>query len=177
MKLYRPQELADWCRRASTLLDNDGGERSPESVPRAAKELCAAAEGISLEAAEIDAKCQARNDLLRDIIDSLKEVGFFVADPYFENESQPEGDVVIQARRAGEEVVAKVNLTDEVKSVWSGIEGEHCKTAFHDYVESMASRGANVSPTRADLRERPISIRKGAKDIPRGEEHERGSHQ
>jgi hypothetical protein len=113
--------------------------------------------------------------LLGDVIASLQEIGFFVSDPYYENPDDPSGPVVIKAARGSETVTASVDLSEMVRSVWGGVEDERCKDAFFEYVDRMKDKDVEVTPTRADLRERPILKQQGAKDLPRSAGRQAGA--
>lgn len=164
---FRAADAAAWLQRSEALLrETTGGAGMPTCLARA-EALNAEAEALHREAGEIKGKFDTRNELLNDIIASLKEIGFFVYDPHYEKPQDPSGPVIIKAVRGDEEMTASVDLSETVKSVWNGIADDRCKESFFDYVDQMKSRGVDVKAQRDDLRERPILKRKGANELPR----------
>ena len=105
----------------------------------------------------------------------MKEIGFFVHDPQYENPADPTGPVIIKAVRGDEEVTTSVDLSETIKSVWNGLADERCKDSFFDYVEQMKAKGVEVKPHREDLRDRPILKQKGANELPRSATREKGT--
>ncbi len=108
-------------------------------------------------------KFNTRNELVSDIIDSLKEVGFVVDDPQFADPANPSGVVLLVANRGSERMEASIDLSDEIHSTWNNLSEEHCKTAFFDYVDAMSSKGVKVKPHREDLQNRPIKRQQALK--------------
>ena len=131
------------------------------------------AESIASEAGEIADMFHARNSVITDIIESMKELGFFVQDPAFANVDQPGGAVVIQASRGGQTMTAQVDLNAQVQSEWQGVNGNYCTDAFFDYVKAMDKRGVEI--TSADPTLVPRLLVKGEREIPTQDKRSKGS--
>lgn len=163
---FQKTESSDWSRKHASTMD-DSDRLSETELLEQTQTLVRQAKEIHEKAGELAAKFNTRNELLGDIIASLKEVGFVVNDPTFENDANPSGAVRLVATRGNERMEASIDLSEEIRSTWDNVSDEHCKTGFFEYVDAMANKGIKVSPHRDDLRERPIRIQKGAKDLPR----------
>lgn len=162
---YQGHEAQNWATRAKQFMSEfESGDSS--AGEQTAQRLILDARQIHAQAGELRGQFATRNELLRDVVSSLEEIGFFVADPYFENADNPAGAVIVRATRGSETMTASIDLSDTIKSVWDGIPDETCKEAFFDYVEGMARKGVKIEPLRADLHSRPALLRKGAKDLP-----------
>ena len=136
--------------------------------------LAAEGQAIHDRAGETQARFDTPNELLRDVIASLQEIGYFVSDPQLADPNDPAGPVVLKATCGSETVTTTVDLSDAIKSVWDGQELEHCKGTFFDYMDAMKARGVSVEPERADLRERPILKQKGMNELPTSGNHTEG---
>jgi hypothetical protein len=163
---FEPSNLEGWILECNLLVDpssvlsEDGFQRQAIRLVERAKEMQKTAE-------EKSAKFNTRNELLADVIAALKEIGFSVADPRFDNPQDPGGSVVIVASRGNERMEARIDLSNQIRSTWDEISGEHCKNSFLDYVDAMNSRGVQVKAERDDLQSRPKQIQVNAKDLPR----------
>lgn len=159
-----------WTRTADSFLAEDPQTGSFEDALGSVENACREAQRLHDEAGTRQADFTARNELLRDVMDSLKEIGFFVGDPAYADPSDPAGPVLVKATRGPEVMTASIDLSQMVHSVWDGLEDEHCKASFFEYVERMKTRGVEVQAERADLRHPPMLKRQGAKDLPRGQQ-------
>jgi len=169
VKDFRPAQLSDWRNAANSILaDSNAGHPMTEIEDRC-NTVLTQAKHIFDEAGELKGKFDTRNELLTDIIASFKEIGFHVGDPFFEHPDDPTGPVILKATCGSETVTASIDLGTTVRSVWDGVETEQCKDAFFDYVDRMKQRGIDVDPERADLRERPKLLQKGANELPRSQ--------
>ncbi len=157
-----------WTTRRLDLF-KDAGLRNDKTYKMEVDTLVENAKEIHARAGERAVKFNTRNELLADIIASLKEIGFSVNDPKFENDADPGGVVVLVATRGRERMEASVDLSDEIRSTWDHVSGEHCKTAFFEYIDAMGKKGLEIKPHRDDLQSRPIQRQKGAKDLPRSQ--------
>ncbi len=162
---FHSVEAKQWDTQCRSLLDSKN-ELDIEQFELQARNLIDQAKEIHANAGQTACKFESRNELVSDIIASLKEVGFVVADPRFSDPQNPSADVLLVATKGSERVEASINLNDEVQSTWDNVTEEHCKTSFFDYVDAMAAKGMTVSPDREDLRTRPITKQQGAKDLP-----------
>ena len=166
VQTFQASEMKAWQDRAEKLLaDHTAGVPEQDILARA-DEIHQEATRIHEEAGQRQGKFEARNHLLRDIIDSLKDVGFYVSDPRDEDPSDPMGPVIVRAARGSEEMTASVDLAETVKSTWKGLSEEHGKSAFFDYVDRMKDRGVEVTAACPDMQHRPILRQKGAIDLP-----------
>ena len=109
---------------------------------------------------------EVRNKLLSTTIEALKSLGFFVSDPEFANAADPLGNVILTANRGAERVVLSVPLQGDVQSDWQGVAEGPCKDGFFEFMDKLEDGGFPCKPTRPDLQQRPILIRKGAKSLP-----------
>jgi hypothetical protein len=167
VRTFQASVMKAWQDRAEKLLAEHTAGTVGQDILARAEEIGREAKRIHEEAGERQAKSEARNQLLRDIIDSLKEIGFFVSDPSYQDPNDPGGPVILRATRGAEEMTASIDLSETVRSVWNGLEEQHCKSAFWEYMERMRERGVEIVAKRPDLRERPILRQKGALDLPR----------
>ena len=142
---------------------------SASTVAATLQSLTTEAKAIHTQAGESAMQFTTRNELLSDIIGSLKEVGFVVDDPEFEDASNPAGPILLVATRGQERMEATVDLSDHIRSTWNNLESSHCASSFREYMDRMQHRGIEVLPDREDLRQRPIEIQKGALDLPRSQ--------
>ena len=157
-------DAAAWQARAEAAVADFAAGRGVLAQCHA---LAAEAEAIHDRAGTVQGQFATRNELLADVMASLKEIGFHVDDPFFERPDDPTGPVVLKATLGTEQVVAHVDLGDHVRTVWDGVEADHCRGTFFDYMDRMKSRGVDVTPDRADLRERPALLSKSANELPR----------
>lgn len=148
---FKPREASDWRKEVQILEGNLSRNILTNQSIEKCRALQQQAESIFQEAGAAKAKFEARNTLLRDIIDSMKEIGFFVADPRFERPDDPCAPVIVVARRGSEEMTASVDLSNAVQSTWDGITESGCRDGFFAFVERMKARHASVAPTRPDL--------------------------
>lgn len=162
VKTFAAADVADWNRRVATLPSGE----SPAFVAEA-DALAAQARAIHDRAGETQARFDTRNELLRDVIASMQELGYFVSDPQFADPADPASPVVLKAVLGSDVITTTVDLGSMVKSVWDGQEHEHCKGEFFTFMDAMKSRGVVVTPQRDDLRVRPILKQKGANELPR----------
>ena len=163
---FQSTESLNWSKQLASSL-NDIGPSDQNQILTQAESLIKQAQQIHDKAGELAAKYNTRNELIGDIIASLKEVGFVVNDPIFRDINDPTSGVVLVASRGNERMVADIDLSDEIRSTWDNVSNEHCRTGFFAYVDAMSKKGVEVNPHREDLRQRPIRIQKGAKDLPR----------
>jgi len=168
VKQYLANESGEWNRKAEVILSAYlSGANVPPAVS-SAKDIVQEAQALHNQAGSLREQFNTRNELLADMISSLQETGFFVSDPQYEDSANPCGAVILRATRGGQSVVASIDLTDTIKSVWNGIEDNQCKDAFFRYVDQMKLKGVVVEPERADLRDRPQLLQVDAKLLPRG---------
>ena len=143
---FGSERLAAWLNSTSSLLNvekvSDNTKQRLESVQLSILE----AERIEAQAIETSERYERRNSLIKDILDSLQEVGFFVEDPKWVDPARPELPVLIRATRADQTMIARVHLNCAVESDWLGVHGEHCTDAFFHYVQQMNLRGVQVTP-------------------------------
>jgi hypothetical protein len=159
--------VGEWRKRADAVLAKSEIGSSATEIHGACETILYDAQRIFDEAGDLKGKFDTRNELLADIIASFKEIGFHVSDPFFEHPDDPTGPAILKATCGSETVTASIDLGTTVRSVWDGVESEQCKDAFFAYVDRMKHRGVEVEPERADLRERPKLLQKGANELPR----------
>jgi hypothetical protein len=165
---FERPNLESWTSDCDHLLD--GLSSSPcRDLREHANSLVDRAKQLHLSAGEKASKFNTRNELLNDIIASLKEIGFLVTDPRFDNPQDPGGTVVLVAMRGNERMEAKIDLSNQIKSTWNEISEEHCKSSFFQYVDAMSARSVEVKPDRDDLQARPERIQVNAKSLPRNQ--------
>lgn len=159
-----------WRAAADACLAEDASTATFTETLDSLENMCREAQRLHDEAGTNQAEFAARNDLLRDVMDSLKEIGFFVGDPTYAIADDPAGPVLLKATRGPEMMTASIDLSQAVHSVWDGQEDEHCKATFFEYVERMKARGVDVDAERSDLQEPPRLKQQGAKELPRGQQ-------
>lgn len=163
---YQSSESLDWQHKAAGLLEHYSSGTKLDAILDSIEQLVAEGKQIHSLAGERKAQFATRNEILADIVSSLQEIGFFVADPQYEDCDNPAGAVLVRATRGNETMTASVDLSDTIKSIWNGVADKKCKDAFFSYVESMSKRGIAVDPLRSDLQDRPTLLEKGAKELP-----------
>ncbi len=131
----------------SQTIQTGGDQQHLTSVQQAVLE----AERIETEAIDITEKFEQRNSVLKDIIESLQEVGFFVQNPEYVDPTRPDLAVIIRANRADQTMEAKVDLNAAVESDWQGVHGMYCTNTFFDFVKQMNARGINISSDNPQL--------------------------
>ncbi len=168
------KEFHDWRKSTEqTIAMMVSATSSIETLTRL-QEATRQAEKLELKAGEVSDKFFTRNAVITDIIDSLKEIGFFVQDPEFADPSNPVGAVIIRANRGNQNLSTSVSLDQKVESDWQGIHGEYCTGGFFEFVQAMDDRGVKITPDDPNLK--PQLLQKGAKDLPGGREQSaRGS--
>ncbi len=159
---FRRTHLQDWTRETDRLLNSI--QSAPVESLEPVQRQIAQAEALQEEAGLVADRFAERNQLLSDIVSSLKEVGFFVQDPEYANADKPDGTVIVRANRGDQIMTAEVDLEDSVRSDWQGIEGQYCTSAFFDYVNAMGNKGVVVEPVNESLN--PKLLQKGAKQLP-----------
>jgi hypothetical protein len=162
VRTFANSQQEEWHGRAESLVNS-----APAEFETLADRLASEAQLLHAHAGEMQLQFDARNRLLTDVIQSMKEIGYFVSDPYFADPSNPGSSVILKAVCGSQVVTTSVDLSSMVKSVWDGQEHEGCKDVFFNYVDAMKSRGVEVEPERSDLRERPVLKQKGANELPR----------
>jgi hypothetical protein len=161
---FSSNELSDWrIRTDETVAVISSSTSSLETLSRL-QQITSQAEQIELKAGEVSDKFFARNAVLTDIIDSLREIGFFVQDPEFADSSNPAGAVIIRANRGNQSMSTSISLDQKVESDWQGIHGEYCTGGFFEFVKAMDQRGVIVNPDHINLK--PQLLQKGAKELP-----------
>lgn len=159
-----------WTALADACLADDSPSDSLAEALESVENACGEAQRLHDEAGKRQADFTARNELLRDVIDSFKEIGFFVGDPQYADPNDPAGPVLVKATRGSEVMTASIDLSQMVRSMWDGLQDEHCKASFFEYVERMKARGIEIEPEREDLRQPPMLKQQGAKELPRGQQ-------
>lgn len=170
---FRREAATAWMTKAETLITDFEADRPAGDLLRQIRNLITDAETIHEQAGEDQAKFANRNELLQDIIQSLQEIGYFVKDPILSDPADPTGPVLVTAIRGEEEMVATVDFSETIRSIWNGSETDHCKYAFFEYLDRMKTRGIDVSTKRTDLQVRPKLRQKGAKQLPRDDSQHR----
>lgn len=174
VQAFQRQEAEELSAQIVKLVEQDVAGLSPTEAHDRVNSLHSHCQMLFDRAGELRAKFNTRNELLSDVIESLKKIGFFVSDPQYENDANPTGPVIIKATRSGEEMTASIDLSETVRSVWNGIADEKCKSSFFEYVDEMGKKGIEVKPLRNDLRSRPQLRQKGAKSIPGTSDFKKG---
>lgn len=168
---FHRDAVAAWGAAAAAYLAEDSAaDGSVAEALDSIDKLCNDAKRLHDEAGTRQADFFARNEMLLHVMDSLKEIGFFVGDPAYADPNDPSGPVLVKATRGSEVMNASIDLSQVVRSVWDGLEDEHCKASFFEYVDQLKTRGVEVQAERADLRAPPILKQQGAKDLPRGQQ-------
>lgn len=161
---FAAKDFAQWSSRVEAIKCITEANFSEK-----ADELAIEAQTIHDRAGDIQAQFDTRNELIRDVIESMKEMGYFVSDPYLADPSDPSTPAILKATCGSEVVTTSIDLTSTVKSIWDGQEHEHCKNSFFDFMKSMKSHGVSITPEREDLRERPVLKQQDANELPRSE--------
>jgi predicted extracellular nuclease len=161
---FSSKELADWrIKTDQTVAVISSSTSSLETLSKL-QQITSQAEQIELKAGELSDKFFARNAVLTDILDSLREIGFFVQDPEFADSSNPAGAVIIRANRGNQSLSTSISLDQKVESDWQGVHGEYCTGGFFEFVRAMDQRGVIVNPDNINLK--PQLLQKGAKELP-----------
>ena len=174
VQTFSATDVLAWQQRCDAITAAAANDFAAADFDATADTLIADAQAIHDRAGDTKARFDTRNELLRDVIASMTELGYFVSDPQFADPNDPSGPVVLKAVCGSEVVTTTVDLSSMVKSVWDGQEHEHCKGDFHQFMNAMKSRGVDVTPEREDLRERPVLKQQGAKALPRSTERQAG---
>lgn len=169
VKHFARTESERWGREADSLVSRMSEQSNLRDALSEVQNSIGEAESIQEKAGNISDRFNQRNQVLGDIIQSLKEVGFFVDDPEYADPNSPDGAVIVRASRADQVMTAEVGLDQQVRSDWQGIGGEYCTSAFFDYVKAMNDKGIDVTPHDPNLK--PILIEKGEKDLPGSGQH------
>ena len=151
VKHFAMHRLQPWQETTATLLNTEVETVNVRERLQAVQQAILEAEQIEAAAIDTAEKFAQRNSVLKDILESLQEVGFFVQDPEYLDPMRPDQDVIIRANRADQTMVAKVNLDARVESDWQGIHGEYCTDAFFDYVKQMNRRGVEITSNNPQL--------------------------
>jgi hypothetical protein len=161
---FASKELRDWTTTTEQAIGMIASEASTIETLTRLQEVTGQAERIELKAGEISDKFFARNAVMTDVIDSLKEIGFFVQDPEFADPTDPTGAVIIRANRGNQGLTTSISLDQKVESDWQGVHGEYCTGGFFEFVNAMDDRGVIITPEDPNLK--PMLLQKGAKDLP-----------
>ena len=173
VKHFATHRLQPWQERTGTLLNTEVETVNARERLQAVQRAILEAEQIEAAAIDTAEKFEQRNSVLKDILESLQEVGFFVQDPEYLDPMRPDQAVIIRANRADQTMVAKVNLDAGVESDWQGIHGEYCTDAFFDYVKQMNRRGMEISSNNPQLA--PRLKQQDALNLPTTNEHRSGN--
>ena len=173
VKHFAGHRLQPWLAVTSELLSVAPGSRNTRQRLTAVQDAILQAEQIEAEAIEVSEKFEQRNSVLKDILESLQEVGFFVQDPEFLDPTRPDQAVIIRANRADQTMEAKVELDASVESDWQGIHGEYCTDAFFEYVKQMNQRGVEITSDNPQLE--PVLKQQNALNLPTANEHRSGN--
>lgn len=167
----RTRAWADETDRIIELTQND--VRNENTLDQLQSHLLEA-ETIEGDAGDISDQFYARNEVMSDIIASLKEIGFFVQDPEYADAERPDAAVIIRASRGDQTLTTEIELDRKVRSDWQGVHGEYCTEGFFEYVQAMNDRGVEINPDNPDLK--PRLLQKGAKDLPGGNQRTRSQN-
>ncbi len=174
VKTFAASDLQAWRTKAEqTIAMITGTAASTETLSRL-QEATAQAEQLELKAGEISDKFFARNAVMADVMDSLKEIGFFVQNPEFADPNDPTGAVIIRANRGNQNLETSISLDQKVESDWQGVHGEYCTGGFFEFVQAMDNRGVIVVPNDSNLM--PKLLQKGAKNIPNSHQQSAGEN-
>lgn len=165
---------ADWQQRTEQIIDQMSAGEPTVELLAALQQAAADAEAVESRAGDVSDQFFSRNAVLSDIIDSLKEIGFFVQNPEFADPNHPEGAVIIRANRGNQNLTTSVSLDQKVESDWQGVHGEFCTGGFFEYVQAMNDRGVQITPNDPNLK--PKLLQKGAKDLPGGQQKAAGGN-
>ncbi|PAY16349.1 hypothetical protein CKO51_27235 [Rhodopirellula sp. SM50] len=170
---FASQSLEQWKKKVESITVELQEQRPNKETLSRVQAAILLAESIESDAGEVAEKYLARNQVMADIIDSLKEIGFFVQNPEFSDPDRPEGTVIIRANRGDQIMTAEVDLDKTVQSDWQGVHGAYCTDAFFDYVTAMGNRGIEITPDSPDLK--PKLLEKDALDLPSNDQRSRGA--
>ncbi len=169
---FTARELLDWrTTTEETIAMITNAPSSVETLNRL-QEVISHAEHLEQKAGEVSDKFFARNAVMTDIIDALKEIGFFVQEPEFANPNDPSGAVIIRANRGNQSLSTSISLDQKVESDWQGVHGEYCTGGFFEFVQAMDDKGLIVTPNDPNLK--PRLLQKGAKNLPDGRQQSTG---
>jgi hypothetical protein len=174
MQNFTSRELRDWrTTTEQTIAMITSAASSIETLTRL-QEATGQAEQLELKAGAVSDKFFARNTVMTDVIDSLKEIGFFVQDPEFADPNDPAGAVIIRANRGNQNLSTSISLDQKVESDWQGVHGEYCTGGFFEFVQSMDDRGVKITPDDSNLK--PRLLKKGAKEFPDARQQSAGEN-
>jgi hypothetical protein len=173
VKHFGTHRLQTWQETTATLLNTKVETVNVRERLHAVQQAILEAEQIEVAAIDTAEKFQQRNSVLKDILESLQEVGFFVQDPEYLDPMRPDQAVVIRANRADQTMVAKVSLDASVESNWQGIHGEYCTDAFFAYVKQMNRRGVEITSDNPQLA--PMLKQQDALNLPTINERRSGN--
>lgn len=171
-KSFGGDRYETWKSDVEQLFGGVAQQRATRQSLQRIQQAVVEAESIEQASGQVADQYQSRNEVMVDIMESLKEIGFFVQNPEFADASDPSGSVVIRAQRGNQLMTAEVDLDSRVRSDWQGIHGEHCTGAFFEYVKAMGDRGIEITPDDPALK--PRLIKKGELDLPTQNEQQRG---
>lgn len=167
-------ELRDWTTTTEQTIATITSTASTIETLTRLQEVTGQAEQIELKAGALSDKFFARNAVMTDVIDSLKEIGFFVQDPEFADTNDPAGAVIIRANRGNQSLSTSISLDQKVESDWQGVHGEYCTGGFFEFVHAMDQRGVIITPDDPNLK--PMLLQKGAKDLPDSRQQSAGGN-
>ena len=170
---FASDRLRHWQQTTAILLVEDHKSVDVKERLVVVQQAILEAEQIEAEAIEVSEKFEQRNSVLKDILESLQEVGFFVQDPEYVDPTRPDQAVIIRANRADQTMEAKVELDTSVESDWQGIHGEYCTDAFFEYVKQMNQRGVEITSDNPQLD--PVLKQQNALNLPTANEHRSGN--
>jgi len=173
VKHFETSRLQSWQELTESLLQAKAEDLNVRVRLHALQQAVLEAEQIEACAIETAEKFEQRNSVLKDILESLQEVGFFVQDPEYLDPMKPAQAVIIRANRADQTMVAKVDLDSSVESDWQGIHGEYCTDSFFDYVKQMNLRGVEITSNNPQLA--PRLKQQDALDFPKTNERLSGN--
>ena len=151
VKHFAAHRLQPWRQSTNKLLNADVKTLSGRERLHSLQQAILEAEQIEIAAIDTSEKFEQRNSVLKDILESLQEVGFFVQAPEYLDPMRPDQAVIIRANRADQTMVASVSLDAGVESDWQGIHGAYCTDAFFDYVKQMNLRGVEITSNNSEL--------------------------
>lgn len=169
---FASSRCSEWNSEMELLLKELNGQSSNIDDLKKVESAILKAESIVNDSGDVSDKFHARNMVLSDIIESMKEIGFFVENPRYADAESPEDAVIIRASRGGQTMTAQIDLDMQVQSDWQGVHGAYCTDAFFEYVKAMGERGVDVTPENPDLF--PRLLEKGEREIPPQEKRSLG---
>jgi hypothetical protein len=172
MQNFTARELRDWSKSTEETIAMIASATSSIETLSRLQDATYQAEQLEQKAGEVSDKFFARNAVMTDVIDSLKEIGFFVQDPEFADPENPAGAVIIRANRGNQSLCTSISLDQKVESDWQGVHGEYCTDGFFEFVQAMDDRGVIITPNDFNLK--PRLLKKGAKDLPDGRQKSAG---